>query len=56
MNVINIIYPQYGVQLEAILTFHEHLQILKSHYCNHKITQLDGKSQVPLLDHVLFEQ
>jgi hypothetical protein len=56
MNVTNIIYPQYGVQLEAILTFLEHLQILKSHYCYHKITQLDGKSHVPLLDRVLFEQ
>jgi hypothetical protein len=67
MNVTNIIYLQYGVHLKATLTFLEHLQILNSHYCYHKITQLshycyhkitqlDGKSHVPLLDHVLFEQ
>jgi hypothetical protein len=55
MNVTNIIYLQYGVQPKAILTFPKHLQILKSHYCYHKIIQLDGKSHVPLLEHVLFE-
>jgi hypothetical protein len=33
-----------------------HQQILKSHYCCYKLTELDVKSHVGLLDHVLFEQ
>ncbi len=52
MNVTNIIYLQYGVQPKATLRFPKHLQILKSHYCYHKITQPNGKSYVPLLEHV----
>jgi len=56
MNATNIIYLQYWVQLEATFTFFENLQILKSHYCNQKMIQPNGKSHAPLPDHVLLEQ
>jgi hypothetical protein len=56
MNATNIIYLQYWVQPESTLTFFENLQIFKSHYCYQKMTQPNGKSHAPLLDHVLLEQ
>jgi hypothetical protein len=56
INATSIIYLWYWVQLEVALRFLEHLQILKSHYCYYKMTQLDGKLHSPLLDHGLLEQ
>jgi hypothetical protein len=58
MNATNIIYLQlkYWVQLKVNLTFFENLQIFKSHYYYQKMIQPIGKSDAPLLDHVLLEQ
>jgi len=56
MNATGIVYPQYWVQLEVALMFPMHLQIFKSHYCCWRLIELDAKSNVGLLGHVLFEQ
>ncbi len=56
MNANGIVYPQYWVQPEVALMFPMHVQILKSHYCCWRLIELDAKSNVGLLGHVLLEQ
>ncbi len=53
MNANGIVYLQHWVQLEVILMFLTHLQILKLHYCYWRLTEPNAKSDACLLDHVI---
>lgn len=56
MNAIDIIYPQFWLQLEVKHDFLVQLNILKSHYCHMKHIGVNCVFNLPLLDEVLLDK